>query len=58
MVFFEQMSLLQRVQDDELSEDPFMDEFKVLRRRVFQWRTGMFIQGILDCFCACPLGIT
>ena len=28
----------QRVQDDDLSDDPLLDDFKLLRRRVFQWQ--------------------
>lgn len=29
---------MQRLQDDELSDDPFLDDFKLLRRRVFTWK--------------------
>lgn len=28
---------MQRLQDDDLSDEPLLDEFKVLRRRIFQW---------------------
>lgn len=28
---------LQRLQDDEVGDDPLLDELKVLRRRIFHW---------------------
>ena len=27
----------QRLQDDEMGDDPLLDDFKVLRRRIFHW---------------------
>ena len=29
---------LQRARDDDMNDDPLLDDFKVLRRRVFQWQ--------------------
>ena len=29
---------MQRAQDEDPSDDPLLEEFKLLRRRVFQWR--------------------
>lgn len=28
---------LQRLQDDEMGDDPLLDELKLLRRRIFHW---------------------
>ena len=29
---------LQRARDDDMNDDPLLDDFKILRRRVFQWQ--------------------
>lgn len=30
--------VLQRAQDDDMNDDPLLDDFKILRRRAFQWQ--------------------
>ena len=39
----------QRVQDDDLSDDPLLDDFKLLRRRVFQWHGQCFVTAKANC---------
>ena len=29
--------LSQRLQDDEMGDDPLLEDFKILRRRIFHW---------------------
>ena len=29
-----------RAQDDDMNDDPLLDDFKILRRRIFQWQGG------------------
>ncbi len=29
---------MQRAQDDDMNDDPLLDDFKILRRRLFQWQ--------------------
>ena len=31
-------TFLQRARDDDMNDDPLLDDFKILRRRVFQWQ--------------------
>ena len=33
--------LLQRMQDDEMGDEPLLEDFKVLRRRIFHWHGGL-----------------
>ncbi|CAL8465729.1 g5265 [Coccomyxa elongata] len=35
-----------RLQDDELSDEPLLEEFKVLRRRIFQWNEWSNIEPL------------
>ncbi len=37
---------MQRLQDDELSDEPLLEEFKVLRRRIFQWNGECILQNL------------
>ena len=45
----------QRAQDEDPSDDPLLEEFKLLRRRVFQWR-GAGGWPSPAWFCACNEG--
>ena len=29
---------MQRAQDDDMNDDPLLDDFKILKRRLFQWQ--------------------
>ncbi len=45
------------MQDDDLSDDPLLDDFKLLRRRVFQWQGQGSRSLAVHATCACLQGL-